>query len=685
MNGRKYSSFILLSLSVNLLFQTVLCSYWHPNPVQWIGESIKQNLSEIDFCDHPICVSDSSRMGLWMNESANPCDNFYRYVCGSFLHYQARNERYPIQGLQQILYETINEQRRKVLSTPVKPNEIRPHKIAKSIFQKCVNSDYIKKFSRRHVLQFFDSLGGFPIIEGADWNATNLNKSKIFEDFPELASEIFRTGFEMIKAAENSSIYKISFKTEFEYETEALKKNLKVYKSIVTEFGIEIVFINETVIENDFQGIKNFIENHKPNKNPNTNTPITIKDFTTLVNQNATSLKVNWHKTLSDLLSADVDDDFEISVKDLNTVVGTLQLLNNVDSRAFSNFFFINFLLEYRELLAVYFISDNKKNRWGVERAEQRFEQCLRVVRETLPVAFTSLLIAQYTNPKMIKSAQEVANRIVEIITNNVENDETLPEYHRKFMAEKVRTAKVIVGYPVELLDLKLIEEFHRNLKLTGHEDFLNLILEVIKFEQNFQFKKFIRVEGGKNEFVRDEETRWADYTHEDELYTPHYTFEDNTIYYPSLWFQTPYFHPERPRYYKDSMFGAFLSYSFSTGLHEYMRDHSIKSKNGDKNHFDFIQLIFENYAKWDNDNNLDPPLPGFLFSNKQLFWFTLIHKNCVKLQRGFKDDFNDEKNAEAYFKENKTFQKAFGCDLPPQNMTDEEIATRNSYYNEFY
>lgn len=66
------------------------------------------------------------------------------------------------------------------------------------------------------------------------------------------------------------------------------------------------------------------------------------------------------------------------------------------------------------------------------------------------------------------------------------------------------------------------------------------------------------------------------------------------------------------------------------------MKSVDLASRNGHKNHFDFISLIYDSYAKWDEIENKDPPLPGFLFSNKHFFWFTLIHKNCVKLQRGW-------------------------------------------------
>ena len=79
----------LLAILLSVKFS--ICSYWHPNPVQWVGNFINiSNTDKAGFCDKQICIEDASRMGLWINESANPCDNFYRYVCGSFLYYVSK-------------------------------------------------------------------------------------------------------------------------------------------------------------------------------------------------------------------------------------------------------------------------------------------------------------------------------------------------------------------------------------------------------------------------------------------------------------------------------------------------------------------------------------------------------------------------------------------------------------------
>lgn len=76
-----------------LLIISFLCinfvtgSYWHPKQIPYVGDYIKKSVNEINFCTKNICITDSSRMAMWMNYTANPCDGIYRYVCGSMLRY----------------------------------------------------------------------------------------------------------------------------------------------------------------------------------------------------------------------------------------------------------------------------------------------------------------------------------------------------------------------------------------------------------------------------------------------------------------------------------------------------------------------------------------------------------------------------------------------------------------------
>lgn len=369
-------------------------------------------------------------------------------------------------------------------------------------------------------------------------------------------------------------------------------------------------------------------------------------------------LKVNWLKVLRSYVSFEIDENYQIYLSRPDFVKDIFQLFDSMDDRLFANIFHTGLLLDFTKIYSVYFESVFEKEQWGLGKARQRFEQCITTVRVQLPVAFTSLLVKRFTNKRMIDDAQMLANRTMKIIINDVEKDKSLPFKDKQHLLQKLRSMKLILGYPEELLVLQSVEDVYKDLNLTGTENFLNLVIETFIFSKKQQFKYFIKIDNLGLE--RDEATRWIDYTTEDEYETPLYDPDaenvlcefsisqsyqlDIRIYvylifilsdYPSLWFQQPYFHHNRPRYYKDTLFPAFLSYSVMSGLRDYMEVKNLTSRNENKNHFDFIKLIYENYATWDDVQNKDQPLPGFLFTNKQLFWLSLIHKNCIKLQRG--------------------------------------------------
>lgn len=81
---------VLLAASLLNSLKFTDSSYWQPVPIKFVGNTIKRALDEINFCDKHVCVADASRMGLWMNHTKKPCEDFYEYVCGAFLYHVSR-------------------------------------------------------------------------------------------------------------------------------------------------------------------------------------------------------------------------------------------------------------------------------------------------------------------------------------------------------------------------------------------------------------------------------------------------------------------------------------------------------------------------------------------------------------------------------------------------------------------
>lgn len=84
--------FVQILIFCSLFLSFAEGSYWHPKTVNFVGNFYsEEKVDDIDFCNKEICVSDASRMAQWMNESMNPCENFYQFVCGSLLYFVSFN------------------------------------------------------------------------------------------------------------------------------------------------------------------------------------------------------------------------------------------------------------------------------------------------------------------------------------------------------------------------------------------------------------------------------------------------------------------------------------------------------------------------------------------------------------------------------------------------------------------
>lgn len=135
------------------------------------------NSNEIDSFDIPtvcaseVCVNESIFMLNRMDQSAEPCENFYDFVCGKYLRETVLAEDKSVDLIFYKLGDKLREQLRDALLKDSEPNESLAFRLAKQFTRICLDEKAVNAAGIEPMLEFLEKYGGWPVLKGDnEWN-----------------------------------------------------------------------------------------------------------------------------------------------------------------------------------------------------------------------------------------------------------------------------------------------------------------------------------------------------------------------------------------------------------------------------------------------------------------------------------------------------------------------------------
>ena len=94
----------------------------------------------IDICLTAGCVEAASSILKQMDETVEPCDDFYSFACGSFVKETIIPDEKSFVNTFSIILDRVQDQLRTLVSVPVNDSEIYPFKLVKKLYKSCMNT-----------------------------------------------------------------------------------------------------------------------------------------------------------------------------------------------------------------------------------------------------------------------------------------------------------------------------------------------------------------------------------------------------------------------------------------------------------------------------------------------------------------------------------------------------------------
>lgn len=92
-----------------------------------------------DVCSSPVCESEAESVLAKLDETVDPCEDFYRFACGRFLNSTAiPDDKTSVEAFT-LLDDKLKEQLKEVLNSSITGDDIGPFVNSKKLYKACLN------------------------------------------------------------------------------------------------------------------------------------------------------------------------------------------------------------------------------------------------------------------------------------------------------------------------------------------------------------------------------------------------------------------------------------------------------------------------------------------------------------------------------------------------------------------
>ncbi|XP_044759680.1 neprilysin-1-like isoform X1 [Coccinella septempunctata] len=512
----------------------------------------------INYCSTKQCEIVGSSINRHLNQSVDPCVNFYRFSCDGWISNTKKPDSEPVWSNWQILSHKINDRVENILNTEIKTHNLGLKKAAK-FYNACLDIPSKEKQYLDNLRLLVKDIRGWPIAQ----DKPDLKDYNWFRDILKItrllgAHPVFKVSVNI--DYKNTSLYTLYIEPgDLIYPLYILKEpkkypiEMKSYKFWILQ-SIKYLYGNNLGrnIKLDVSKIIYFEEKLAELMERSKNERFTLYSL----NQ---KFPFKWKEafkilTLDEGMEFGENDTFII--KNLSYFANVFNFLQRIDPTLIANYLMWYTVRDLSretgpQMRSLNFMVD--KIVLGVKSDIEPRTECLNSVVRYFQNALVPVYLEKYSNEKILQRVQKMVANIKTEFIKLIKRSYWLNEKTKDLAIEKIKYLKENVGYPDWTGNLTKINEFYGKVNLTNNH--IHNVVNMKNFLEENVLGKYKSHVG---------EPLWPGGPFEINAY---YSILQNAIFIPLGLLEPPFFNPNVPEALNYGALGSLIGHEISHAL----------------------------------------------------------------------------------------------------------------------
>ncbi|XP_058986488.1 neprilysin-2 isoform X2 [Musca domestica] len=635
---------------------------------------------ETDVCLSSECIHTASAVLGKMKTEIEPCDDFYRFACGTYIEETNIPDDKVAVNTFSIISDKLQEQLKDIVAEERPETDPKHFRLPNALYRACMNKTLIESMGAKPIKEVAARLGGWPVIVGDAWDQDNT------WTWQETVKKFRRLGFSMDYIVDFSigvdlknstkriiDLDQSSIGLSREYLIKGFNETLvKAYYEYMVDmavlFGADKDKATKELAESlQFEmDLANISWSNEKRRNSND-----LYNLRTIKEVQEAYPYVEWvdyiNALLPEGLKVDENEVINLSVPSFMEDLG--KVLKRTPKRTIANY-----MMWRIHAFSVAFLSEEFRKRQlqyataltGRQEQEARWKECVDISSgsdddDTLAISVGSLYVRKYFKEDSKSNALEMVNNIRSVFDNILDEVTWMDDKTKAEAKNKLKHMTTHIGYPDEMLDDKKLAEYYDKLEIDA-DKYFESFLKMNVFGTDYSFNK-LRLPVNKTDWIRH--ARPA-------VVNAFYSSIENSIQFPAGILQGHFFNAHRPKYMNYGAIGYVIGHEITHGFDDQGRQFDLEGNLVDwwepdtqKSYLEKAKCIIEQYGnytdkqtglnlngintqgeniadnggikesyiaykRWVEKNGEEPKLPGLNYSPEQMFWISAAQTWCA-------------------------------------------------------